>query len=1016
MGTATYRHRIAAAIAGLLLLIPLSATALDPDRSILQYKHTAWGRAEGAPSPVNDIVQTADGYLWLATGAGLFRFDGIGFERIDTAFDIAVEGPPVQLLIARNGDLWVSYLLSEKFAIYRGGKLRVVPSPPANGQVVDFAQTPDGAIWAAIGQIGQPMMRYAKGAWSRVDPTAGSGRKSSYDTIVTADGALWVSYNDAVYRLRPGAARFERLLSKPRGRMRIVLDHAGRVWLTDVDGSRAITGPGGRWTGRPLAVPYPGDNFRRRGKTVFDKDGNLWIARRRDGVERLRTPSATGASAGAAAPPEYRASDGLTSDTTHKIFEDREGNIWVGTAQGLDRFRNANIAIEPALTKPAAYGDILFADAQGAVYIGQRDAIYRAAPGGSPEVVLSGVDEPEAICEGPDRAIWIVLSNEIVILRGARQQRIALPDGLETGIYDCGMDRSGRFWMTAAGSGIYRRVGDGWVNRPAKLPYQFYPTQMVRDAPGDLWLMWGRGAVARLDAQGPTLIDAPPKDVMGELRTITPWGSGLLLAGDRAIARLDRSGLAVATIEQIPALARASGVVQTPAGETWIFGEFGVSRVKTADIERAFGDRRLRVQAQTFGFLDGLPDLRARARNRGLVRGGDGRLWAATEAGTVWIDPARLWSNTAPPKVAIGSLTAGNRRYLDPVSPRLPAGTSSMAIGFAALSLGMPEKVQVRYRLEGQDRGWIDPGVRRQAFYTNLRPGAYRFRVIAANEGGVWNRQGATLDLTILPTFLQSIWFKLLLLLALSLLLAAIYVFRGRYVTERLQQYFNVRISERERIARELHDTLLQGFQGLVLRFDAVAKGLPSGHSSRAALESALDRADAVLVEGRARILGLRSQDPVADLATTLLDGASQLIGPNDPRAHLTQEGASRILHPVMREEVERIAEEAVRNAVNHARASKIEILLHWGRRDFGLAIRDDGAGMPAATLVRGELTGHFGLIGMRERAHRIGGRLVVTSAQGAGTEVALTLPARAAYRDHPMGLLDRLRGAKRTP
>ncbi len=229
-------------------------------------------------------------------------------------------------------------------------------------------------------------------------------------------------------------------------------------------------------------------------------------------------------------------------------------------------------------------------------------------------------------------------------------------------------------------------------------------------------------------------------------------------------------------------------------------------------------------------------------------------------------------------------------------------------------------------------------------------------------------------------------------------------------MTARLQDNFDIRIRERERIARELHDTLLQGFQGLMLRFQAVANRLPPGGGSRESLEEALTRADAALIEGRTRILELRSLEPAADLATSLIDTASQFVGRDGPRVHLTREGVSRALHPLIREEVERIADEALRNAVNHAEASTIEILLYWGRREMRLAIRDDGVGMPPSVLAAGEHPGRFGLVGMRERAQQIGGRLAVKSREGAGTEITLTLPARVAYRDYPHRLRDRLR------
>lgn len=1006
VGTEGLRRAVAALLAASLSL-GSPAAALDPERSIHQYIHTKWGRSEGAPSPVSDILQTPDGFLWMSSGAGLYRFDGIRFERMDRGVDIAIEGPPVQLFLTRSGDLWVSYLLSERFRVYRGGKLALVPSPPTNGQVVDFAETPDGAIWIAIGQIGQPMLRYAKGRWTRVDPTAGL-RKSSYDTLVTGDGALWASYNDALYRLPPRATRFELFLASPRARMRIATDRQGALWLTDKRGSRAITGPGGSLRDALPSNIYPSDAFRRRGKTLFDRDGNLWVARRRDGLERLRAPP--GRAPAAAAAWEYRASDSLTSDTTHDIFEDRDGNIWVGTALGLDRFRNANVIVEPGLNKPAAYGDILFAGRDGAIYIGQRDAVYRVVPRGGPVAIVTGINEPEAVCEGPDNAIWIVAADGIVIWRNGDVRRIPPPTEREDGVFDCGLDRSGRLWMGAAGSGLYRWDAGKWHNLPANRAARFSPTQMVRDSAGDLWVLWGKNKVARLAGGPPEVHDVGQHAALGAVRTISPAPRGLWLGYDRGLGRLDDRGLSVADIRQIPALERAMGVLQRGARETWIFGEMGVSRLDTAAIERAFRDPGVILRARSYGFLDGLPDVRARARNRSLVAGGDGRLWASTDAGSVWIDPARLHSNTRPPGVAIGSLTTRKARFLDPVNLTLPAGTAQVSIGFAALALGMPERVQIRYMLEGQDDQWVDPGMRRQAFYTNLGPGDYRFRVIASNEDGVWNREGATLTFSIAPTFVQTTAFKFLLLLAGLAAVVALYRFRMRLLTRSLQARFDIRIQERERIAREIHDTLLQGFQGLVLRFQAIANSLPKGAASRTAIDEALERADAVLVDGRSRILDLRLEPSETDLARALVARASEIVGPDGPRVELTREGAARALHPLIREEVERIAEEALRNALHHAEASRIEILLHWGAQELLLAVRDNGIGMRPSIFDDARRGGHFGLVGMRERAERVGGQLTVTSREGAGTEIALTLPARAAYENYDLSLFGRLR------
>jgi signal transduction histidine kinase len=446
--------------------------------------------------------------------------------------------------------------------------------------------------------------------------------------------------------------------------------------------------------------------------------------------------------------------------------------------------------------------------------------------------------------------------------------------------------------------------------------------------------------------------------------------------------------------------------VQT-AGETWVYTRDGLTRLRTEDLERAFREPSLRIPVRTFGFLDGLIDSNSVRPPRALVRGGDGRLWGATATGIVWIDPAHLVSNPLPPRIAIRSIQTDRRRYRDPASLSLPAGSANVAVEFAVLSLTMPERVRVRYRLEGQDDRWIDPGLRRQAFYTNLGPGRYRFHVIAANESGVWNRRGATVEFTIAPTFVQSVGFKLLLALLVAALLAGAYAVRLRQVTARLQSWFDIRVAERERIARELHDTLLQGFQGLLLHFKAAANRVAEP-KSRQSLEGAIERAQQVLIEGRDRVRDLRAEPHHQELADALLQLTSAEAGEDGPRIRLTQEGASRPLHPLVRAELERIVEEAVRNAVAHARASSIEILLIWGRRELKLAVRDDGVGLPAPVLSLGRRDGHFGLVGMRERAVRIGGTLHVTSGASGGTEVALVVPGQGAYKDHVRRVRDR--------
>jgi signal transduction histidine kinase len=310
----------------------------------------------------------------------------------------------------------------------------------------------------------------------------------------------------------------------------------------------------------------------------------------------------------------------------------------------------------------------------------------------------------------------------------------------------------------------------------------------------------------------------------------------------------------------------------------------------------------------------------------------------------------------------------------------------------------MPERAHVRYKLEGQDSKWIDPGTRRQAFYTNLGPGTYTFRLAAANESGVRSARESVLKMTIAPTFEQSIWFKMLVAAAIICLGALIYALRLRQVTAALQSRFNIRMAERERIARELHDTLLQSFQGLLLQFKAAADRVPEP-GVRDFLASAVTKAQRMLVEARDRVKELRTGSEQDDLIASLSQLISAERPPRAPAIRWTQEGPPRALHPLVHTEVKRIVEEAVRNAWEHACATLIDILVVWGPRELRLSVLDDGSGISQAILESGRKD-HFGLLGMQERAERIGGALYISSRKSGGTEIALIVPSHAAYRD----------------
>ena len=558
--------RIAAALAAVSLLVPGPAAALDPDRSISQYKHSRWTASEGAPPGIMRIAQTPDGYLWLTAYSGLFRFDGISFERVDGRVDQATDGAAWFVTTGPRGEVWTYYPASKRFRVYEKGRLRVMPVPKPDGTVIGISHTPDGDMWIAGGRKGQPMLRYRGGRWSSFQPDPRLAPDTNMGMLVTADGSLWVAYGDNVFRRMPGQARFERLISDPGAQMRLSLDPAGRVWVTGGGFTRPVSEPGGRWTGRPAAFRYPADNHPRRGMPIFDRQGNLWIALRKDGLQRIRTPSPEGPRGPIPVPEQFRSADGLSSDAAYIAFEDREGNIWVGTTLGLDRFRDADIISEPLLKQPAAYGDIIFADSRGNVFVGERDTVYRVAPGGSPQPVITDSGEPEAICEGPDGAVWVSLADRMVALRGDRRIVVERPRGLASVVKDCGADRWGRFWLSSEESGFFLRTASGWRPVATGLPASFKAGQMVRDAAGDLWVNGGSGRLARIEEKGPRLVPLPAGGKLRDIRTLAPYGDGLLLAGIDAVGLLAHGRLSLIPADRLGTLLNVNGIVRTRRG------------------------------------------------------------------------------------------------------------------------------------------------------------------------------------------------------------------------------------------------------------------------------------------------------------------------------------------------------------------------------------------------------------------------------------------------------------------
>jgi signal transduction histidine kinase len=381
------------------------------------------------------------------------------------------------------------------------------------------------------------------------------------------------------------------------------------------------------------------------------------------------------------------------------------------------------------------------------------------------------------------------------------------------------------------------------------------------------------------------------------------------------------------------------------------------------------------------------------------IEGTDGRLWFTGSDGVVWLDPTRSENRIPPPPISIQSVSSDDKFYAPVSRMKFPAGTSSVQINYAAVSLSDPEAIRFRYKLQETDKDWHEVTVANPVSYRNLVPDSYHFSVAATDTNGVWSDQVATAEFTILPAFYQTRWFLALCFLTAIALLYLVYQLRLKQATQRVRASMEARLGERERIARDLHDTLLQSVQGLILMFYVVAEKIARGEVVHDDMERALDRANHALAEGRDRVHDLR----VTSLSPSNLPSMFQRIAdeasPGGGASFKTVvEGSERELHAVVLEESYSIGREALINALTHSEGLHVEVEITYDPRQFRLRIRDDGRGIDPGILEKGARADHWGLQGMRERASKIGAHVQFWSRPGAGTEVVLMVPAATAY------------------
>jgi signal transduction histidine kinase len=966
-----------------------TASAADPDRAPSQYIRDRWESSRGFPGgPVNAITQAADGFLWIAAEKGLVRFDGVSFRLFEPAEpSVGADTVALELAPETGGTLWAR-LRRAAFVRYRKGAFEGVFPSADRPQAVVTAMAPTGDGTILLADRGRGLFRVRGERVETVNGSDALTRSFVISISQTSPADIWLgTWDSGLVRLHGGQAtsiteglpdqKVNCLVAGARGGLWIGTDNGVARW----DGNRVST------EALPAALARV-----RVTAMMEDRDANLWIGSA-EGLFRLNDR-------GQIAIDPRGPGSGVTA-----LFEDRDGNVWVGTPRGIERWRDGVFTTFPEASTAAA-GDagpvfvdgatrVWFAPSSGGLYW-LRDGHVGQVPIGGPggDVVYSIGGSGEDIWVGRQRGGLTHIHR-----RGSAfaTETFTRKDGLaQDQVYAVHRARDGAVWAGTLSGGA-SRFKDGVFTTYTTVDGLASNTvsAVLQAADGTLWFATPNGASA-LSESGWRRFSTAEGLPSNAVNTLFEDSAHDMWVGTAAGLALVRDGHVDRALP-LPAPLRASivGLAEDAVGGLWVASADRVLRVDRERLRRGLLLDEAGVRA--YGAADGLLGIEGVKRHRSLTVGPRGFVWVSTSGGLAMADPVRA-GRSAPALVHIEEVSADGVPLGGGNDLRVPPRRQRITLGFTALSLSVPERIRFRYRLDGFDHEWSEAVAVRQAVYANLGPGTYRFRVVASNGDGEWKSDEATMSFTIAPAVWQTASFRLCAVLLVVAAAWAAYRVRVMQLSRRLNLRFEERLSERTRIAQELHDTLLQGFVSASMQLHVAANRLPEESPAKSSLDRVNDLMRRVIEEGRNAVRGLRSPGMSALDLERAFSGLRDELGIDGTVDYqVSVEGTSRAVSPLVRDEVYRIGREAVVNAVRHARAQRIEVRVEYASAALRIVVRDDGCGIDPEVLASGS-PGHWGLPGMRERAARIGAQCNVLSRIGAGTAVDLSVPARVAF------------------
>jgi signal transduction histidine kinase/ligand-binding sensor domain-containing protein len=946
----------------------------------------SWTQRDGAPVHIAALAQTTDGYLWIGSPLGLYRFDGVQFASYPlTSLDTPLPFSDVESLAAdQQGGLWIGFRLGGISHLGSDGSVTNYNrrNGLGPGEVQKLLCRSDGSVWA----LGDGKLIVFKGRkWENFGIEHGLPNDELYTLYFDRSGTLWTAARQKVFRLKESEMKFALYPMKSFAVVDFAATADGQLWVSDA------------WHSvHPVETEAPGSTIPTKGlaRIAILPSGTIWMAQDYRGISHVSTLQ-----------PTEVVKETSVSEQTEAILRDREGNIWVGSALGLDRFQASMLQSLSGVR--LEYYPSLAADPRGGVWIATHEHTLLHVAGG----ILTPVGPPvgsSPIVSDEGGHVWLVdpVLHDLVQYGHSGILRVPNPKDSDLMVaQSIGRDLDGSPLVDFLTKGLWRYDGT-WHRMIDPALRDEDVLAMLRESAGRVWLGFADGRIVMRDPAGFHELQAKHGSEIGNILSFAVLQERVWAGGTDGVAYFDGRAFRKLVLRDGTALRGVSGMVEDKSHDLWFNARSGIVRIDAVEVQKALAHNETPLDFDVLDETQGLEGSATQLKpTPSAVADKDGMLVFSTDGHVSFLDPSKVSFHRSPPTVMVETVSVNGSAVIDrehhPAKIEVNAGSlHSLEIDYVGLDLSSPEKIKYRYMMEGEDVSWQSVGSRRQAFFSHLRPGTYRFRVLAGSQNDSMTELSVPLVMIVTPTFYQTPWFTAICCLLVLTVLYMAYLVRMQYVTNRLKERLKERTSERIRIARELHDTLLQSIHGLMLRFHFATEALPPDEPARQSLQLALSRADEVIVEGRRRVQDLREELPdSADFGAMLAAVGLELEMQKVMSFQVTEDGERQELVPVVQSELCIMAREALTNTRRHSGATSAEIVLDYGSLEFVMRCSDNGVGLSPAVLGQGKRDGCWGLVGIRERTSTMHGEMQLWSSPDDGTEVEIRIPAKVAYR-----------------